>query len=250
MAGIKDMLRDFLGTTEGKAILREAQPAATPPAAGARPELPAEERRALGAELAQRYDLVVLKGEEQAEREIQEAAGRLRKAEQDLVRIAERRSLTRQEYIAFRDPTMARLWAERPALVDELIARVETEARELKVKSFVLPPGPDDAEHILSQRPSAGEIVREDGALVDMPRVLSTGTSVRARQGGLRDLAEAIRDATCKGEWATTEELGQLFSNLYAALPAVESLADVASQDVRGRKFVKAVQALERTSAA
>jgi hypothetical protein len=230
----KGILAELIGKPEELAELRDALKALPPPPPPGRPVMSADERRALGAELAQRYDLVVVQGGEQARRETAEAQARLSQAQADLARIAEVHSEKCSQYVAWRDVVLARLWAERPDKVDKLLERAEGEARALCADVHVLPP----YVQIVSDARGAGEIISNGLNEADMARPVTNSASIESRRKGLFALAHEVREWTCKGMFASGNELQEMFDHAYRALPSVEPLADVMRRDIRGRRFV------------
>lgn len=236
---VRTALREILGEPEGQAALRDAiVPAPASKAPSARSEMTATERKALGAELATAFATVTSEGV-RLRNAVTAAWARLSAAQSEHARLGAEQGELASNYCARRDPIMARLWAERPALADELIAQVETEARSLRSESYALPEeGLGGQPMSYGGRAAVGEIVRDDD-LSSMPRNVSNGASVEARRKGLYSLAENIKEWTTKGLFATVAELQAMFDGEYSALPKAESLREVMQRDARARKFIR-----------
>lgn len=228
-------LAQFRGDPEGLAELaglvreelhKQAQPKP-------RTEMDPAERLALCTESSNRKAAHAatnekLNGEASATEKEQEA---MRKK---LQRLREALTDNDRAYCAWRDPVMARLWAERPELADELVARTDTEARSLRNDHYVLPPRVE----IVGPR-GKGELVSAgESGVGNMARMITNSETVEARRKALFALADSVRQWTTCGKFGTTAELQRLFDDAYAALPKVEALHDVLRRDVRGHEVL------------
>jgi hypothetical protein len=181
--------------------------ASRPEDATAHPMMTPEERRAIGAELAQRHKAFMA--------ECERAAAAVREAEakrDEAVRECERAYMAAAAvddgaYTRWRDAEIARLWAARPRLADELIARVIEESHSLKVETVEAP----------------SRLVSQDGhyAVRSNTRGVTNRPCVEARSHALRALADDIRRGVERGVVCDEAELQRMFDTAYRKLPAI-----------------------------
>jgi hypothetical protein len=231
---VSDFVKGLLGDPEALGAVRDALAALPAPPPPGRPEMAAEERRALGAEQDSRSAAFVQDRAARA-RKREAAWAQIREGQEQAERVGAEEREAGDAYSRWRDGVQARLWNERPPLVDLLVERCGKEAAGLRVEIVeAQPPKGLAGASLLSPRPGMGEIVdgdairRNDAALHGSYR--DNRVSVEARARGLRALAEELREATCKGRYGTAQELERLFASLYAALPQVERPNSKAAQ--------------------
>jgi len=218
---------------EERAALRGAlDPPAGPQS---RTEMPAAERRALGAMLVS-----LAAGYERRRDELQRAIAASQEKHRDLDReqgeLGGELAGLGDGYCSQRDPIMARLWAERPAWADELIARVEEEAVAI-LRNPQLRELPADAALFVASNPRVtGEIVDENAPLSVIAQTFSNSASCEVRSRALRDLAQQVRSWTEKGAYSTPAELEAMFGEAYAALPAIEGVDSVVESEKARRR--------------
>lgn len=238
---IQGFVRELLNKPEDLAALRDALSALPAPPAPGRAVMDAAERKALGQELASSYDAVVTRGRAAADAKRAELEGQLAKARAALVELSNEQDRATYAYTDRRDLVMARLWAERPAEVDELIAAVEAEARELRPGTYNLAPAPPDpgSNVLLGNHPKAVGTLMSDVHPDIGSRQINNSESVERRRAALFALAEQLREWTRKGAYGSVGELREMYAKAHAALPAVEPLRDVMARDPRGRAALR-----------
>jgi len=192
-------------------------------------EMGAAERKALGARLATDYERVMLRDRAKYDASRAELEAKIRAAEDARELLDSARAVAVSDYALERDAITDRLWRERLPLVDELLARIDGEARDLRPETHTRLPQPNPADNALLNWPGrTGALVREGEADPELvPRVTTNGPHVEARRRALHALAEELREATSRGRYATEAELRALFDREYRRLPAVPSLREL-----------------------
>lgn len=241
---IQTFVRELLTKPDDLSALRDALaalPAPPAPPAPARPEMDAQERKALGQELAADFKSVVVEGAAAFDTKRGELEGRIKVAQDGLHALTNERDQVLWRYADRRDPAMARLWAERPAEVDELISQTEREARELRCDVHNLTPAgpPRGSNVLLGNHPGAVGMLMSDVHADIFPRQINNSESVERRRAALVGLAEQVREWTRKGIFGTVAELREMYATAYSALPKVEPLRDIMARDPRGRAALR-----------
>jgi hypothetical protein len=207
------------------------------------------EKKALRAERV-KVDAADDRAQAQATAETAAIQAQIRVLEDKSEAIKSAAFMSRNNRVAFRDASEAAFWRDRPENTDPLISKIDDERMHIRVSRAELPEAPLEAEHVLSTRPSTGEIVREGlgHALAAMARTVSNGESCNRRIRALLHLRDEVRDAVCQGLVLDAAELESLFKTKYAQLPRIESVQDVLARDVRGRDYVAAAKRLTSRS--
>lgn len=217
--------------------LRDALASLPPPE---REVIEPDERRRVGAEIeARRQSYAAAHGSWRAA--VQAAEERRDKAIEECNQLYGNEPWS-HDYAVFRDSEGARLWAGRPPLVDELIARCRSEATAKPTLLAV----PGCNPNIAYRAGRAYAIVRghEEPDESDFTGPLPVGNhdSVYARAVALRELAEQLERWTRYGTYATEADLTRQFNEAYAKLPVAEDVLDVvrrlAENDPRCRAYL------------
>jgi hypothetical protein len=176
--------------------------------------LPAERLR-LGAAMKGRRDEFGARRQDlEAKREALEARRVVITAEIDAAcsAIADYDMGAGQENRQFFEDTRRRLWEQRPAMVDELVARCQRELLSLTPQLYEVPLRAFSGFELSSDYLHPGR------------RTVDNERSTQARQKGLRELAEAVQAWTLKGEFGTESELLERFDAAYRAIPPRDSI--------------------------
>jgi hypothetical protein len=145
-------------------------------------------------------------------------------------------------YIVRRNARWARQQAGRDPLVDVLDRRCTDEANALwPPQTILLAAEAEGPEHLPFS--AGGEMFTEASRFRSARRQertpISNIESVKARQAGLRALAETVRQWGERGEYFDGADLEKKFRTAYDALPKVESLRAVGERIAKADQWVR-----------